>query len=73
MFRELKRRYGMETHIVQILNYFRRAFCLTLADVKPIGALSRNERREVEDEAFLDELLSPAILEHRADWDVRKQ
>jgi hypothetical protein len=70
LVRELKRTLGAETHIVTLLNYFRQAFCLTLADAKPIAALSRNERREIEDEALLDELLLPVILDRRSDWEA---
>src|SRR4051812_29825148 len=73
LVRELQRRLGPETHIVTLLNYFRQAFALTLTDVKPVSALSRNEQREVENEALLDEVLSPAILKRRPDWDGHKQ
>ena len=66
---ELRRCLGSQTHIVTILNYLRQAFCLTLADVKPIAALSRNEPREIEDENRLNELLLPAIQRHRSDWE----
>ena len=69
MVRELKRRLGMETHILPLLNYFRHAFHLTLAEAKPLAALSRNDHRQVEDEPLFDELLSPAILNHRSDWE----
>jgi hypothetical protein len=69
MVRELKRRLGMQTHILTLLSYFRHAFHLTLAEAKPIAALSRNERREVEEVPLLDDLLSPAILNHRTDWE----
>jgi len=69
MFRELKRCLGMETHILTVLSYFRHAFYLTLAEAKPIAALSRNEQRDVEDEPLLDQLLSSAILNHRSDWE----
>lgn len=69
MLRDLKRRLGAQTHILTILNYFRQAFYLTLSDAKPIAALSRNEQREVEDVALLDELLWPAIMDHRMDWE----
>jgi hypothetical protein len=72
MVRELKRRLGKETHVVTLLSYFRHAFHLTLAEAKPIAALSRNEQREVEDEPLFDELLSPAILRHRPDWEGRQ-
>jgi hypothetical protein len=68
MLRELKRHLGARPHIVTLLNYFRQAFSLTLADVKPLAALSRNAQREVEGEALLDELLLPAIQKHRTDW-----
>jgi hypothetical protein len=70
LVRELRRCLGSQTHIVTTLNYFRQAFCLTLADVKPIAALSRNEQREIEDENQLNELLLPAILRHRSDWEM---
>ena len=72
MFRELHRRLGMGTHVLTLLSYFRHAFHLTLAEAKPIAALSRNEAREVEDEPLFDELLSPAILGHRSDWEDRR-
>ena len=67
MFQELHRQLGMETHVLTLLSYFRHAFHLTLAEAKPITALSRNEEREVEDEPLFDQLLSPAILGHRSD------
>jgi hypothetical protein len=69
MVREVKRHLGTGTHILTLLSYFRHAFHLTLAEAKPIAALSRNERRNVEDEPLLDDLLSPAILNHRSDWE----
>lgn len=69
MVREVKRRLGEETHILTLLSYFRHAFHLTLAEAKPIAALSRNEQREVEDEPLFDELLSPVIVNHRSDWE----
>jgi hypothetical protein len=69
MFREVKRRLGAETHVLTFLSYFRHAFHLTLAETKPIAALSRNDQREIEDEPLLNELLSPAISNHRADWE----
>jgi hypothetical protein len=72
MVRELKRRLGEETHILTLLSYFRPAFHLTLAEAKPIAALSRNEQREVEDGPLLDELLSSAILNHRSNWESHK-
>ena len=72
MLRTLKGCFGTETHIVTLLNYFRQAFGLTLADVKPIAALSRNERREIKEEALLDELLLPVILKRRTDWETSK-
>jgi hypothetical protein len=69
MVREVKRRLGTQTHILTLLSYFRHAFNLTLAEAKPIAALSRNEQREVEDEPLLNDLLSPAILNHRLEWE----
>ena len=69
LVRDLKVCLGADTHIVTLLDYFRQAFCLTLAEAKPLAALSRNEQRDVEDEALFDELLAPAILTHRASWE----
>ncbi len=40
-------------------------FCLSLAEAKPIAALSRTEQREIIDEAMLDELVMPEINKHR--------
>jgi hypothetical protein len=59
----------METHVLTLISYFRRAFHLTLAEAKPIAGLSRNEERTVEEEPWFDELLSPAIRGHRSDWE----
>jgi len=73
MVRELKQRLGRKTHTLTLLSYFRHAFYLTLAEAKPIAALSRNEQREVEDESLFDELLTPAILNHRSDWEGHRQ
>lgn len=70
MVRELRRCLEPEAYIVMVLNYFREAFRLTLADVKPIAAFTRNKQREIENEARLDALLVPAILKHREDWDI---
>ena len=72
MVREVQRRLGAETHLLTLLSYFRHAFHLTLAEAKPIAALSRNAQREVEDEPLLDDLLAPAIVNHRSDWEGSK-
>ena len=40
-------------------------------EAKLIAALSRDEERDVENEPLFDELLSPAILGHRSDWEGR--
>ena len=69
MFRALKERLGSDAHIVTIINYFRSAFFLTLSEVKPVGALSRTEQREIEDEKLLQELVMPEINKHRSEWD----
>jgi hypothetical protein len=70
MFDEVKRRLGGNSvHIVDILAYFRRAFCLSLKEVKPIGELSRSVGREISDEALLEELVKPEIEKHRNEWE----
>lgn len=70
MFKELKDRLGTGATIIPILEYMRSAFCLSLAEVKPLAALSRTEGREVVDEVLLDELVLPEIDKHRAEWDT---
>jgi hypothetical protein len=69
MFKVLKKRLGTEATIITIIEYMRTAFFLTLAEVKPVAALSRAEQREIVDEAFLHELVMPEIDKHRGEWD----
>jgi hypothetical protein len=70
IFKELENRLGHGAHIVTIIEYMRTAFYLSLAEVKPIGALSRNDQREIVDEALLNELVMPEINRHREQWDT---
>ena len=60
-------------HIITIVEYFRHAFCLTLAEAKPVAAFSRNEQRQIENESKFDELLLPSILNRRTEWEGREQ
>jgi hypothetical protein len=69
MFTELKQRLEPGATIVTILEYMRSAFCLSLAEAKPIAALSRTDQREVLDEGLLHELVMPEIDKHRGEWD----
>ncbi len=71
MFKELKGLLGSDVSIVTILEYMRSAFGLSLVEAKPIAALSRTERREIIDDAMLNELVMPAIDKHRSEWDQR--
>jgi hypothetical protein len=70
MVRELKHHLGAEGQIVAILEHLRSAFCLSLAEVKPVAALSRNAARDIEDESLLEELIQPSIHKHRREWDT---
>ncbi len=70
MFQELKKRLGPNFTIVTLLEYMRSAFCLTLAEVKPVAALSRTDQREVINEALLHQLVMPEIDKHRREWDT---
>jgi hypothetical protein len=70
MFNELRHRLGPGAHILTIIEYFRVAFFLSLAEAKPIGALSRPDHRQIEDEKLLEELVMPAIDKHRSEWDT---
>ena len=49
MFTELKTALGADVSIVTILDHLRSAFCLSLAEVKPVAALSRNSERRQTD------------------------
>jgi hypothetical protein len=69
LFRELTARLGSDS-IVSIIEYMRAAFCLSLLEAKPIAALTRTEKREMVDEAILNELVMPAIEKHRREWDT---
>jgi len=69
MFGLLKKRLGSDGSIVTVIEYLRSAFCLSLAEVKPVAALSRTEGRHVLDESLLDELVMPQIKKHRREWD----
>ena len=69
MVRSLQIKFGPDTHVVTVLNYFRNAFGLSLAEAKPIAALSRNESRSTDDERQLDRALLPAIQSHRNVWE----
>jgi hypothetical protein len=70
MFQELKHLLGAEGQIVTILEHLRSAFCLSLAEVKPVAALSRNAGRDIEDETLLEELIQPSIHKHQREWDT---
>lgn len=69
MFHEVQSK-SADSHILDILAYFRNAFCLSLKEAKPICALSRSEGRSISDESLLEELVMPEIEKHRQDWDV---
>ena len=69
MFRSLKGALGGQPHILTLLEYFRQAFGLSLAEVKPIAALSRTAERELENDSLLNDLLAPAIGKRRPYWD----
>jgi hypothetical protein len=70
MFNELKRRLGPRGSMVDIVSCMREAFHLSLAEAKPLAALSRTEARDIQDPELLDRLLKPAISKHRHEWDV---
>jgi hypothetical protein len=69
MFRALKSRLGTAAHIADILACFRTAFCLTLAEAKPVAAFTRTADREIIDDAEFNRFLMPEIVKHRLDWD----
>src|SRR5437660_319848 len=68
MFRALKNRLGSTAHTADILDCFRRAFCLTLAEAKPVAAFTRTADREIIDEVEFDRIVMPEIDKHRVDW-----
>jgi hypothetical protein len=48
-----------------ILEHLRSTFLISVAQVKPVAALSRNDRREIDNGQSLDQLVQPGILEHQ--------
>jgi hypothetical protein len=68
MFKVLLARLGPD--IVLIMDQMRSAFHMSLAEVKPIAALSRSDNRDLRDEESLEALVMPAIIRHRSDWDI---
>jgi hypothetical protein len=69
MFQTLKSRLGSAAHIADILDCFRSAFCLTLAEAKPVAAFTRTAERDIIDDAEFDRFLMPEIAKHRREWD----
>ena len=69
MVRHLTGRLGSGAHVTDLIQCFRDAFCLSLAEVKPVAALTRSADREVIDEEQLNRLVMPEIERHRTDWD----
>jgi hypothetical protein len=70
MFNDLKNQLGPGASIVSLIEHMRSAFCLSLAEAKPLAALSRTARREIVDEELLQELVRPEIEKHRSEWDT---
>ena len=68
MFETLRSRLGPD--ILAIMDKMRAAFHLTLAEVKPIAALSRTAERNLLDKELLEQFLAPAIAQHRGEWDT---
>jgi hypothetical protein len=73
MFRDLKSRLGSSAHIADLLDGFRRAFCLTLAEAKPVAAFTRTADRDIIDEDEFNRYVMPEIVKHRHEWDQRKE
>ena len=70
MYRQLKGRLGSGAHILYILNCFRDAFSMSLAEAKPLVAFTRTADREIDDEDTLNRLVMLEIEKHRNDWDT---
>ena len=70
MLKSLKRIVAGDTHLLTIMHYFMQAFCLSLLEAKPVVVFSLHEDGEVKNEALFDELLVPAILKMRKEWDA---
>lgn len=67
MFDTLRKQLGPD--IVAIMDTMRAAFYLSLAEVKPMAALSRADQRIILDNDLLEQLMAPAIARRRAEWD----
>ena len=69
MFRDRRSRLGSSAHILDIVRCLRDAFCLSLAEAKPVFALTRSTDREITDEAEFNRFVTREIEKHRPDWD----
>jgi hypothetical protein len=73
MFAAVKNRFGPSCHIIDIIRCFRKAFCLTLAEAKPLACTAGYTGEtgpEVLDELGLDSLILPVIKARATEWDV---
>jgi hypothetical protein len=70
MFAALRTQLGPD--IVAMVEHMRAAFHLTLAEAKPLAALSRTEDRTFVDGELVEQLLAPAIAQHRGEWDSQQ-
>lgn len=71
VFEHLRRSLGEDVHVGTVLLYFREAFNLPLSEVKPVAALTRNDKREITDPARFDDLVGCAIERHRPEWNAK--
>ncbi len=70
MFRELRDCLGPD--IVSMVEHMRSAFQFSLAEVKPLAALSRTDTRDLVNEELLERLMMPPIMHHRSQWDSQQ-
>lgn len=72
MFAAINHRCGTTCHKIDVINYFRDAFALSLKEASPLASCSdrvENEGLRVVNALLLDSYILPAIRDHESDWD----
>src|ERR1700730_15701355 len=71
MFDALRKQLGPD--ILAIMDNMRAAFHLSLKEVKPIAALSRDDQRNLLDQELREQLMAPKIAQRRSEWDTQEE
>src|SRR5438105_4041915 len=56
-----------QRNLIGVMEHFKKAFCLSLHEVKPIAGWELDGTGEIQNDR-LDELLEPALAKHQPEW-----